>query len=363
MPIRAHGEGSILQRKDGRWQASLQVGGIRKIVYGKTRSEAVQKLKALQETARKNQRLPNAGKVTLSDYLTNWLKQAASHLRPSTKERYIYDAAKIASLGQIPLAKLTPFKLAQFFAELDKTSKRTSLGVYRMLHKALADAERWGLIASNPLAVVDVPKYRPREKRLWEPEQIQMFLRAMLEGKGGTYSSLFVFLLASGCRLGEALGLRWSDIDWHKDTIRIERQVVQVDNKAIEDAPKTRSGVRTITLPAFGLEALKMQKAKAASMRVFVSEVGTTPLRSNLRRSLVGVCKKLGLPVIMIHSLRHLHLSLLAMNGVPVKVAQARAGHSSPTVTMQVYTHVLGDGDKLAAQAMESVLKADNVVD
>ena len=355
MAIHAKGEGCIAKRDNGRWQGSLQVGGIRKTVYGKTRADVVAKLKALQAEADKNHRLSDTGRLSLGDYLKLWQEQRET--RPTTKARDDYTLKHLAPLNDVRLTQLTPLRLARFLTELRKSaSPRTAIGTYRLLHKALGDAVRWGLLASNPLDNVDAPRYRPGERCLWTPEQVSLFISALQNAQGGHYGGLFLFLLASGCRIGEALGLRWSDVDWAKGTVRIERQLTEAGGKHIELAPKTKAGVRTITLPSFGLEALKRQRLWASAVRVFTTQVGTVPLRGNIRRALYTVCKNLGLPVIRIHDLRHLHLSLLAMNGVPVKVAQERAGHSSPQITMQVYTHVLGDGDRLAAEALNRIV-------
>jgi len=355
MARRSPGEGSITKRKDGRWQGSLQVDGRRVSVYGKTRTEVVTKLKALQKEVDEHHRLANPGKLTLGGYLRQWQEQR--DIRAGTRARDERTAKHLAAWNDIPLAKITPFKVASFFSELKKaTSPRTAFGVYRLLHKAFADSVNWGLLASNPLDAVACPRYQPEERSLWTPDQVQWFVAAMQNGQGGHYGGLFLFLLASGCRLGEALGLRWSDIDFKSGAVRIERQLTEVNGKHIEQAPKTKAGIRTIALPSFGLEALRREKEHATSVRVFVTEVGTTPLVSNLRRALHAICRRLGLPKIRVHDLRHLHLSMLAMANVPVKVAQQRAGHASAQMTMRVYVHLLGSEDRLAAEALERAI-------
>lgn len=355
MSRRGNGEGSITQRKDGRWQGSLQLEGERRAVYGKTRAEALHRLKALRETAEKAHRLPSPYKATLGDFLTDWLEQAEPMLRPKTLDMYglVIRAHVIPHLGRTPLVKLTPLKLAQHYATLRKSTGAAMVQkTHRVLHKALADAAKWGLVPNNVAALVDTPKAQRTELALWSPEQIAAFIDHTLS-TAAHYAPLFGFLLASGCREGEALGLRWNDIDWQKGTVRIERQIVQVGKAFIEQTPKTKAGIRVITLPSFGLEALKLQKAKASSVRIFTTTTGTTPGKDNVRRSLHAICKGLGVPAIRVHALRHLHLSLLAMNGVPLKVAQARAGHSTAAVTLNIYQHVLGDADRLAADALE----------
>jgi integrase len=237
--------------------------------------------------------------------------------------------------------------------------------VHRLLHKALGDAVRWGLIAANMAEQVEAPKPQTEEPELWSLEQVTEFIKAVGEEGSSQYSPLFGFLLASGCREGEALGLLWSDIDWKSGSVRIERQTTWVCNQPVTLPTKTRSGVRSLSIPDWGMALLHKQRRLVTEWRlragaswqggdhVFTSNAGAVPSPSNLRRSLQALCSGLQLPVIRIHDLRHLHISILAMSGVPARMAQARAGHSSPMITMKVYSHVLAGADQLAAQAIQ----------
>src|SRR5690606_3203741 len=102
--------------------------------------------------------------------------------------------------------------------------------VHRLIHKVLADAVRWGVVASNVASTVQPPKWERKQETLWTPEQIKVFLDAVEAGQCEPHGDLFVFLLASGCRLGEALGLRWSHVNLNTGHVRIDRQVTQVGN-------------------------------------------------------------------------------------------------------------------------------------
>jgi len=372
MPRKSNGEGCIVRRPDGRWQASLQLDGKRKTIYGKTRQEVAEKLRQLQGVARENGHIPDAGKLTLEEYLAQWFEQAEARLRPGTVDSYrtLARCHVLPHIGDLRLSRLDPLRINRLYAALAKAglSGRRRQMVHRLLHKILSDAHRWGLIPSNPASIVDSPKREHRERELWAPEEISRFLRAVQEGECGQYGPLFGFLLATGCRIGEALGLRWSDIDWKAGTVRIERQITEVRNRLVECPPKTRAGIRTVALPAWGLELLHSQKAMVSGWRiqsgspfswpdlVFVTSTGSTPRRCHLHEALERACDRLFLPRIRVHDLRHLHLSMLAMAGVPVRVAQQRAGHATAAVTMAVYSHVLGDADKQAAEALERAL-------
>jgi integrase len=368
---RASGEGSIVHRADGRWCGALQVAGRRSYVYGKTRSEVADKLRALTSQARATGHLPSAGKLTVGEYLSDWLTQAEARLRPKTLERYdgVVRVHITPAIGHVSLPKLSSLQLARFYAALSKqTGARTVQITHRLLRKALGDAQRWQLIAVNPAAAVDSPTVEPKEPTLWTQEQAGAFVRAMLDGDGGTYGYLYAFLVASGCRLGEAFGLHWSDLNG--DTVAIERQVTFYKNHPIELPPKTKAGRRGITLPEWGVEALRRQRAHLAALKlrqgadwkgldnsIFTSETGAVPTPSNVRRGLAAACRRLRLPVCRVHDFRHLHLSLHALSGAPLKTAQQRAGHSSASVTANIYQHVLSDeADRRAAISLNYVV-------
>ncbi len=367
---RSGGEGSVYWRsQDGRWVGAVQLDGRRRTVYGRTRAEAAAKLRAVLQQAQLAGHVPDAGRLTLADYLWQWLAQAEERLRPTTQADYRIMAERhiIPRIGNVRLAKLDPLRLARFYSSLaqDGMSARRRQMVHGLLHKVLRDACRWHLIAGNPAALVDVPGRERRELRLWTVEQTATFIRAVQAGQGGQYGPLFGFLLASGCRIGEALGLRWADVNFDTATVRFERQVTEVRCRPIEQAPKTAAGVRTLALPAWAMELLRKQKAQVNEWRlqsghahdwperVFPTSTGTVPLRRNVLRALHSLCDRLDLPRVRVHDLRHISLSLLAGAGVPVKDLQRRAGHSTARMTLEVYTHILSDGDRRAAEVLE----------
>lgn len=360
---RGYGEGSITQRKDGRWQAALMVGGVRKTVYGKTRGEALRKLGELRRQAAANGALPDPGRRTVGDLVVTWLELAESSMRPKTLADYRWLCQKyiLPALGPVRLARLEPVQVERLLAGIQARGHvRMAQRVRAMLHRACGLAVRWRWLSENPIERVQPVRYCPGTRALWSSEQVAAFLRAILDGQGGRYGPLLGFLLASGCRVGEALGLRWSDVDFEAGTVRIERQVTELRSRPIEGLPKTLAGLRTVALPAWGLALLRRRWLQALvegqAGRVFCTERGTVPLQGNVRRALTGLCAKLGLPRVRVHDLRHISLSLLAMAGVPLKAAQARAGHSTSRMTLDVYQHVLGDEGRAAAQAPERAL-------
>jgi integrase len=366
MAKRAKGEGTVCQRKDGRWQASLQVHGVRKTVYAKTEREARQKLAELRKQAALQGALPDPGKRTVGDLLDAWLEVNAPRWRPRTLQdwQYICRTHLRPALGRVRLDKLTPQRIHSLLAHLEHP--RTALKVYRALHMACALAVRWGYLAQNPCDRVDPPRYRPPSKDIWTPQDLGRFLQGT---EGHPLYPLWAFLLASGCRLGEALALTWQDIDWQAGTVTVSKSLQRVGGEWLLQPPKTKAGERTLALPPWGLAALKRQRAQQAQWRlqagarwcnewglVFTGRDGSPLHQATVTCALRQACQRLGLPPLTPHGLRHLHASLLLDAGLSVPEVAARLGHANPVVTMSVYAHKVRKGDRAAAQALAQVV-------
>lgn len=360
MARRSTGEGSLTLRPDGRWQAALQVDGRRRTVYGKTRQEAAAKLAELQRQANASGILAQPAKRTVGDLLDAWLEVKAPTWRPRTlaDARTVCDAYLRPALGELALSKLTPDRIARLYAKWQKQGKhRTALKLHRALVQALAMAVRWGWLAANPCDRVDAPRYRPERKMLWTPEQLRRFLDATREH---WLRPFWLVAIGSGCRLGELLRLTWADVgDAASPGARI----------TIAQA-KTRTGIRTVTLPAEAAAALESWRTAQQAERLWLGEAWTAgdlvfssrrgaPLGQRVVEwNLARLCERLGLPRLTPHGLRHLHASLLLAQGVPIPAVSARLGHANSAVTMSVYAHHLGKGDAAATAAIEKALGA-----
>lgn len=359
MARRNPGEGSILQRKDGRWQASLQVSGVRKVVYGRTRSEVAQKLADLRRQAVAQGALADPGARTVGDLLDAWLTAKAPRWRPRTLQDWqrVCDVHLRPALGKVRLERLSPQRIHHLLSPLQAQGRhRTALKVYRALHAACALAVRWGWLAQNPCDRVDVPRYQAPRKEPWSLQDLRRFLR---ETEGHPLGPLWAFLAASGCRLGEALGLAWQDVDWERGTVTVRQSLQRVGGMWTFQPPKTKAGERTLALPPWGLAALKRQRAQQARWRlragatwrnewglVFTQRDGSPLHGPVVAHALRRECERLGLPPVTPHGLRHLHASLLLAEGLSVPEVAARLGHASPAVTMAVYAHKVPGQDR-----------------
>lgn len=368
MPRRANLEGSITQRQDGRWQASLQVDGHRRTVYGKTRQEVAGKLEALKRQASQAGALPEPGKRTLNDLLDAWLEVKAPTLKPRTLADYrdICERYLRPALGPLRLSKLTPDRIERLYARYQAEGKsRTALKCHRALAQALALAVRWGWLEANPCDRAQAPRHRYRRPQPWTVEQVQAFLNGTKEH---WLYPLWLTLIATGCRLGEAMALTWADVDLEAGTLTIAKSAQRIGGQRVVSGPKTQAGIRTITLPKEVLAALRDWRSTQEAQRLWLCPnwqggdfIFTTPKGLPLggttaAHALQRECRRLGLPPMTPHGLRHLHASLLLAAGLPVPLVSKRLGHANPGVTMAIYAHALGKDDRAATEAISRAL-------
>lgn len=230
---------------------------------------------------------------------------------------------------------------------------------------ALGQAFQWGLVARNVATLVAAPRATHSEMTVLTPEQARTFLET---ARNDRLEALYRVALSLGLRRGEALGLRWEDIDFEQRTLRVSFALQALKEKLTLVEPKTMTSRRTIPLPFALVSALRAHYARQLQERllagdrwqehglVFPTSIGTPMHAGNLVRSFHALLKRAGLPSIRFHDLRHSCASLLAAQGVPARVAMEILGHSDIRVTQNIYTHVFDDAKRAAADAMDRAL-------
>jgi len=223
-------------------------------------------------------------------------------------------------------------------------------------------------LARNPAKGADLPKQEHREMIALTADQVAA-LRVALAGS--PHAALFDFLLGTGCRPGEALGLRWQDVDPDSGRVTIRRALTKVDGKPAFKAPKTKGSRRSLPLPASLVRTLRTHRKhqaehalklgasydRAADL-VFPNEAGgPLNLRFVTRRYFKPAVRAAGLPpTLRVYDLRHTHATALLSQGVHVKVAAERLGHATTQLTLDTYSHVLPDMQDEAALRIEEAL-------
>ncbi len=384
MTKRANGEGSIYRRKvDGMYVGTITLeDGKRKYFYSKKRQEVYERL---QEAQREKQQgtLVTAPQQTLSQYLAYWLEHNVKDtVRPRTYERYeaIVRLHIVPLMGKVKLQALTPQHINTLKSKKLKEglSPTTVSAIHEMLHKALDDAIKVGLIARNVCDTVSPPRKQHKEINPLTPDQARKLLEA---AKGHPQEALFVLALATGMRRGELLGLKWQDINFAEGTLQVRRILSRLPTQMgkdrgdlyIESEPKTKSSRRNIVLTSFGLEALKQHRIRQEEMRRLAGDswedhdyVFCTPLGKHLDPGygvlvqLKMLLEKAGLPDRRFHDLRHSAATLLLSMGVHPKVVQEILGHSEISMTMDIYSHVLPTMQKDAMDRLNLMFKQWN---
>lgn len=386
-----YGNGSVYQRKDGRWIAKVYIDGKAVTRYAKSEKEAYERLSELWQSVGKSPApIPSVSVLpepvgrhepipTVSDFVEMWLRGAGLKPLAEISYRSTLRSHVLPVLGEKPIDRVTPADVAAVIGRIIESgrSAQTARNAYGVTSRMLQVACDWfpDAIPNNPAKRVSPPRRNPPERRVWTQEQAAAFI-AYCEKGDGKWDDLFLVALLSGLRLGELLGLAWEDVNWQEGTISVKRTLADLRHGRYElTKPKSAASIRVVTLPKSALRVLgiRHKEAEIAPLRghaearyVFrlLSPVTHTngiteniiPREYALNRALHAMCKRVGLPPMTPHGLRHMHISLLAHAGVPVKAIQQRVGHSSPTITLNIYTHTLGDADRHAAKALDAIL-------
>jgi integrase len=373
---RGNGEGSIHRRKGGGWCAQYTVytanGRKRKTLYGKTRQEVAAKL-TTGLSDREDGVIFDAENLTIGEYLDRWLKDSVErNVGPRTLSNYQLQVRQHLrpALGQVKLKALSPAHIQGLYrSKLDAGLAPSSVRyIHAVLHRALKQALRWGLVPRNASESVDLPGLGKEEVEVLLPYEVRAFLDAAREDR---LEALYVVAVTVGLRRGELLGLRWTDLELDGEPkLRVGRQLQRMRDGSGRRfvAPKGGKG-RTIRLPARTVEALKAHRARQAQARlkagslyqdgglVFASEIGTPLEPSNIdRRSFKPLLEKAGLPDIRFHDLRHTCATVLLSQGVNPKFVQELLGHADIKLTLGTYSHFLPSMGDQTANAMESAL-------
>jgi len=298
-------------------------------------------------------------------------------VRPKTATQYAQIVRQhiCPSLGKFKLKDLRPDMIQSLYnAKLsDGIGARTVSLIHAVLHKALNYALKMGMIVRNPADAVTKPKSRRAEMHALDDTQARNFLLAAQESR---LYALYHVAISTGLRIGELLGLKWSDLDWTTHKISVQRQLQRLTGKGLVfSEPKTRAGRRVIVLGKSTINVLhehfddQFEERKQADKEwnkldlIFVSSEGTPLDQRNVTRDYKEILKKAGCPEIRFHDLRHTATSLMLQQNVHPKVVQERLGHSDISLTLNTYSHVMPGMQEEAASKMDELLTLVDVKD
>lgn len=378
-------KGSMTQRSPGSWTLRFDLGtgpdGKRRqkvVTFTGGKRAAQDELNRILTEIRSGA-FVDSSRLTVAQYAEKWLAHASANLSPVSAEDYrrVFSLYVLPYLGSLPLAKLTPLHLQEHYQRLLTRGRQRGTGglsgttvahVHTILHRALEQALRWQLLPRNPADAVDPPRPDTEEACALTPEETAQ----LLEVARGTSLYLPVLIaLGSGLRRGEVMGLRWEDLDLDAGVLRVARAAKRTQEAGtFYAAPKTRKSRRTMTLPSTLVEELVREKGRQAQKKLALGPAyqdhGLVCCQDDGRPRPPGwltdtfrpLARRAGFPDVTFHSLRHTQASQLGLAGVPPHALRDRMGHSSITITLDLYSHVFPSMERETGAKAEEVLRA-----
>lgn len=377
---RAHKEGSLHQRKDGRWVGVLDLGWAdgkrqRRYFYGKTQQEAAKALQEAKTVVETGGVLPDK-RSTVGTYLGWWAGEdgpLTGSVKASTADDYRAVIVRyiLPTLGEKKLGTLSGTEVQAMMAALTRRglSARTQKYARAVLRRSLADALRLRLVAHNACDGVRAP--RIGEARTDDALTVDEAKRLLAAAKGHRLEAFITVAMTAGLRRGEALALTWDDVNFEAGTIRVGGTVKRRAREGLYvDTTKTKTSTRTAEMPATTAEALRQHKVRQAKERlqagdkwqdgnyVFTHPLGGLLDPSNLTQQYHRITEAAGLGKRRLHGLRHTSAALMLAQGVPLEVVSKALGHAGYAITADIYGHIGQEAQRKAADAMDGLFRA-----
>lgn len=301
----------------------------------------------------------SSSSTTLGAFLDEWLEGQAPRLKETTWESYRIVVNRVnARIGKVKVQSLTPLEIERFYSGLGVSgshrggplSVKSIRNTHTVLRKALSDAERLGLILRNPAASARPPADVRKEQKTWSSDELREFLDAVADDR---LYALYLLLATTGMRRGEALGLRWRDLDLDGAELHIVQTLASINYQPVVTTPKTKRSRRLIYLDEGTVGVLRCHRAAYRVERlaagavwdsnnnlVFCDELGGMLNPDWISRDFRIKIRQALLRDIRLHDLRHTYATLALKGGVHPKVVSERLGHATVGITLDLYSHV-----------------------
>ena len=373
--------GQIIKRGDRTWLVRIFMGRDakgkqifhHKTIHGTKKDAEQYRNKAIREKDLGTFIEPSP--ITVDDYMKKWLETAARpRLRDNTYREYEGLLCRYVSpaLGGKRLSDVRPLDIQSLYATMSEKnlSARTVRFTHSVLSSAFKQAVRCRMLLQNPCESVELPRKVSQEMQSLTPIEAARFLA---EAASDRWVALFVLALATGLRPSEYFGLKWSDVDLEQGLVTVQRSLIWRSYKSGDwyfGEPKTPRSRRRIPLPDSVVRALNQHKRRQAEERlkegaayknldlIFATSEGQPLIRLNvIQKHFKPILERAKLPATLrLYDLRHTCATLLLAANENPKVVSERLGHSSITLTMDVYSHVLPDMQQGASDKLERIL-------
>lgn len=374
MKKRADGEGTVRQRKDGKWEGYTPRNefGKRKKRVRATQKEVIAALAELRDRGKRAEEEKD-GKQTVRALLNVWMAVKSPDLRPRTADSYtrtIRNHIETADLARLRIERLSADHVEVWYDRLRKKADRTARYAKMILAEALDYAVQKKWLTENPARAKHLRrKMKPSAPIApLTPEQARALLEAVA---GHRLDALYRVALSLGLRRGEVLALRWKDVDLDAGTLHITGTLQRIGGQLARGKPKTEASAGALPIPRALVAALLRHRERQTEERkglaavdawqetgyVFVSTVGTPIEPRNLVRQFKMFLKRAGLPTsTRFHDLRHSCATLLIAQGEHPRVVMQYLRHTRISTTMDLYGHVYEDAHQAAAERLDAVL-------
>jgi integrase len=367
--------GHIRRRGEHSWEIKIDIGrdpaGNRIVHYHSVKGSERDANKKLTELlkSRDDGSYAAPSKETVADYVrarvTHW--EASGHISPRSAQRYrqLLDHQIAPHLGSKQLRDLRPRDIEGWHATLCKTLEPRTVGhAHRVLCKALKDAVTNEELIKNVASTKTAP--RVTDEKMVIVKDVAGLVAKL--PRTAIYVPAMIALF-TGMRLGEILALRWSRIDIEGKKLKVEEALEETHQGVSFKAPKSKAGIRTITLPDALVQCLREYRKEQLEIRLrlglgklpdaalLFSNLNGEPLRTTVvSKRWIRCADAIGMPEVTFHSLRHSHASALIDAGVDIVTISERLGHKKPDVTLRVYSHLFRNDDSRAADAINKML-------
>lgn len=373
MSKHANKMGTIRKRSDGRWEARYTApDGSRKSVYGKTQKAVSEALRAAQHDIDSGTWI-EPSKMTMGEWFAVWLRDYQSHTTGRTLQTYasVVNKRLRPLFGEIMLSNFAPVHARRLVSTMKRdglapATIRHALAILRCALKAAVDD---GLIKTNPVTNIKIPRVVQQDFTIIDREQIPAFVEAV---KTTSCPDAMLFLLLTGVRSGEMRGLQWSDVDLDAATVYIQRQIYTPSRSAMEFRPPKDGEVRLMYVTPEVVDLLRRHRKQQAADRlragtdwietditrdlVFRRQNGDAITGANICNAIEAIRKALNLPTLRAHDLRHSYAVAALRAGVDVKTVQHNLGHKHASITLDTYAAYTDDAGKVAATKLSAYI-------
>jgi integrase len=374
-------QGNLQKRSKGSWR--LRYDGppdgngrrrqVTETIRG-TRKEAERVLRERIAAAENGGYVPKA-RDTVNSFLKKWID---TYVATNTTVRTLHgyqgyiDRYITPTIGSISLQSLTALQVQKVYADLQGRglSANTIGQLHRIFKESLSHAVKWGILSRNVAEAVTPPKAVRNQTNMWDVDTILKFLEST---NAGRFGKLYRFATLTGMRRSEICGLKWECVDLPRSSLSVVNTLQRIGGYGlVEGQPKTAKSRRSIALSPdtvelmHGIRGLQMEQQLSVGDAwrefgyVFTEEDGSPIVPDQVTQDFARVVKRLGLPYLSFHGLRHVHATLLLSAGTNPKVVSERLGHSNIAITMDIYSHVLPGLQEAAALAIDKQIGIGN---